>query len=213
MQRAPSSCSPPLGVAANCATRKGRRSSVQSTAKSIAQLTAQIQARCSAQRGAKTDYGFRAPNRHSPRLASVLRPVSASLRLRLRSAAFSRAWGNPVKTHKRILTISLLRRGARLSYRRGLPLRRAGAPFGCFTGRLYPRSLSARLARFIYIRLAPKSLNRSFRRGARFGLRVLPLRRAGGAFRHSEWAASAQLFVQFFVRALAEILFKRESRV
>ena len=148
MQRAPSSCSPPLGVAANCATRKGRRSSAQSTAKSIAQLTAQIQAQCSAQRGAKTDYGFRAPNRHSPRLASVLRPVSASLRLRLRSAAFSRAWGNPVKTHKRVLTISLLRRGARLSYRRGLPLRRAG-----------------------------------------------------GASRHSEWAASAQFRVSFFVRA------------
>ncbi|WP_297831900.1 hypothetical protein, partial [uncultured Rikenella sp.] len=42
---------------------------------------------------------------------------------------------------------------------------------------------------------------------------VLHLRRAGGASRHSEWAASAQLFVQFFVRALAEILFKRESRV
>ena len=33
----------------------------------------------------------RPKNRHSPKLAPVLRPVSASLRLRLRSAAFSRA--------------------------------------------------------------------------------------------------------------------------
>ncbi|WP_304773666.1 hypothetical protein, partial [uncultured Rikenella sp.] len=46
--------------------------------------------------------------------APVLRPVSASLRLRCRSATFSRALGNLVKTRKRILTISLSRRGARL---------------------------------------------------------------------------------------------------
>ena len=50
-----------------------------------------------------------APN-SSPKLAPVLRPVSASLRLRYRSAAFSRALGNLVKTRKRILTISLCRR-------------------------------------------------------------------------------------------------------
>ncbi len=47
---------------------------------------------------------------HSPKLVPVPCPVSASLRLRYRSAAFSRAWGNPVKTHKCILTISLFRR-------------------------------------------------------------------------------------------------------
>ena len=45
-------------------------------------------------------------------------------------AVCSRAGGNLVKTCQHILTISLFRRGARLSYRRVLPLRRAGAPFG-----------------------------------------------------------------------------------
>ncbi|WP_297831168.1 hypothetical protein, partial [uncultured Rikenella sp.] len=40
-------------------------------------------------------------------------PVSASLRLRCRSAAFSRALGNLVKTRKRILTISLFLAAAR----------------------------------------------------------------------------------------------------
>ena len=56
----------------------------------------------------------RLKNKHSPKLAPVLRPVSASLRLRFRSATFSRALGNLVKTRKRVSTISLLRRSARL---------------------------------------------------------------------------------------------------
>ena len=55
-------------------------------------------------------------NSHSPKPSPVLRPVSASLRLRFRSAAFSRALGNLVKTCQHILTISLLRRGARSSF-------------------------------------------------------------------------------------------------
>ncbi len=104
----------------------------------------------------------------SLKLAPKHCPVSASLRLRCRSAAFSRAWGNLVKTHKCILTISLLRRGARLSYRRVLPLRRAGAPTGRFTHSLYP---------------------------------------------YATRAASAQFLAPLFVRALAEILFKRKSCV
>ena len=90
----------------------------------------------------------RPKNKHSPKLAPVLCPVSASLRLRLRSAAFAVArwdfililltakrvksliyaggrrifrapWGNLVKTHKCILTISLFRRGARLWLQEG----------------------------------------------------------------------------------------------
>ncbi len=72
--------------------------------------TANNSAPRSAQRGGKTGYGFPAQNRHSPKLAPVLRPVSASLRLRCRSAAFPRAWGNLVKTRKRVLTIPLFRR-------------------------------------------------------------------------------------------------------
>ncbi len=49
--------------------------------------------------------------------------VSASLRLRCRSATFSRAWGNLVKTRKRVLTISLFRR------------RRASSPTGGYCAR------------------------------------------------------------------------------
>ena len=52
----------------------------------------------------------RLKNKHSPKLAPVLRPVSVSLRLRCRSATFSRALGNLVKTRKRVSTISLLKR-------------------------------------------------------------------------------------------------------
>ncbi len=48
------------GGAADCATLKGRKSNAQSTTKSKTQLTAQISAPCSARRGSKTDYGFRA---------------------------------------------------------------------------------------------------------------------------------------------------------
>ena len=56
----------------------------------------------------------------------------------------------------------------------------------------------ARLARFIYIWLTAEiaeSLLQAAARGFGDG-RVLPLRRAGGASRHSEWVASAQPFVR-----------------
>ena len=87
----------------------------------------------------------RLKNKHSPKLAPVLRLVSASLRLRYRSAAIpagdgisravlcSRAWRNLVKTHKCILTISLFRCGARSSFEpdgTALRGRRPGDPGG-----------------------------------------------------------------------------------
>ena len=72
--------------------------------------------------------------------------MSASLRLRFRSAVFSRAWGNLVKICQHILTISLLRRGARLSYGRGLPLRRAGGALTCGLPRACEASSTSRRA-------------------------------------------------------------------
>ena len=69
-----------------------------------------------------------------------------------------RAWGNLVKTRQRILTISLLRRGARLFDRRVLRSGRTG-PTSRGRAKLHfaaaasTPTLSARLARFIYIRL------------------------------------------------------------
>ena len=73
----------------------------------------------------------RLKNKHSPKHSPVLRPVSASLRLRFRSAAFSRAWGNLVKTHRCILTVSLFKAAAREDCNKGCPpwrerVRRAG---------------------------------------------------------------------------------------
>ena len=71
------------------------------------------------QQRAPTSAALRLPGRRTARLKEPQKlgpkhcPVSASLRLRCRSAAFSRALGNPVKTRKRVLTISLFRRGAR----------------------------------------------------------------------------------------------------
>ena len=99
----------------------------------------------------------------SPKLAPILRPVSASLRLRCRSAAFAVArWD----------FISIL--------------------------------LTANRVKSLFKRAGDGIFARSFRRGARLSdRRVLPLRRAGGASRHSEWVASAQPLAQFFARALA----------
>ena len=52
----------------------------------------------------------RPKNSRGPKHSPILRPVSASLRLRFRSAVFSRALGNLVKICQHILTISLFRR-------------------------------------------------------------------------------------------------------
>ena len=104
--------------------RQGRRfceSRYSLSAQSPAKSTAQIQTPCSARHGSKTDYGFRAQRTTQPKALPNSPP-----RVRLTAAP-----------------LALRRAGARLSYGR-----------------------------------------------------VLPLRRAGGAFRHSEVAVSAQIFVR-----------------
>ncbi|WP_297832867.1 hypothetical protein, partial [uncultured Rikenella sp.] len=74
----------------------------------------------------------------------------------------------------------------------------------------------ARLRDSFYFGSLPKRLNRFFRRGARlFDKRVLRSGRAGPTSRGREMLTHfhCQPLPPFSVRALAEILFKRETRV
>ena len=76
---------------------------VPSPAQNKAQSTAQISSPMLGPARRENRNRFSRPkNRHGPKLAPILRPVSASLRLRYRSAAFSRAcaisiFGSPPK--------------------------------------------------------------------------------------------------------------------
>ncbi len=100
-QRAPSSCSPPPGVATDCATRR------------VAQHSAQSSAQFSTPFGLVS---FPARWRKSyPNARERVWMISYfSGRARVLFLILCRApLGNPVKTRKRVLTISLLRRGAR----------------------------------------------------------------------------------------------------
>ena len=90
MQRAPTSCSPPRGVAANCAAQRAAKA--RTNARPPAQLNSppkfQPKARPDAARLENRSRFSSPKNRHVPKLAPTLGPVSASLRLRLRSATF-----------------------------------------------------------------------------------------------------------------------------
>ncbi|WP_300601654.1 hypothetical protein, partial [uncultured Rikenella sp.] len=70
----------------------------------------------------------RLKNRHSPKLDPVLRPVSASLRLRLRSAAFATRWDfiSILLTAKRAKSL-LLKAGGRRIFARSRGFSRACA--------------------------------------------------------------------------------------
>ena len=90
-QRAPT-CSPPRGVAANCATLRVAEAISHSpphSAKFV--LGAPPTRRYSVALAEDGDSSRNRANRSRPKAHPVLRPVSASLRLRFRFAAFSRA--------------------------------------------------------------------------------------------------------------------------
>ncbi len=76
-----------------------------------------------------------------------------------------------------------------------------------------PCSLSARLRDSFYFGSLPKSLNRFFKRGARCNKRPPAVARTRLPGRCAHRAFYCQPLPPFFVRALAEILFKRAPRV
>ena len=144
VQRAPSSCSPPPGMASDCATLRSQEHGQFVFGRSQRRTNTEHERSISALRirGLRADrYHGASATRFQPKAKPRVRLTAAPLSLRRCRSALER-WqpiplffvraplGNLIKTHRCILTISLLRRGARFSVARGNSCRIGSPPIG-----------------------------------------------------------------------------------